>query len=260
MIQDVLHYFPWGINSRQSLVQPNDENCLGVASELVHVSDELHAAVQLILGQTLIVRDRETARRLINDLPPHARIVTLRGEVFRGDGLIIAGKTASSAGSTLSRPRQKRELTESLTALSAQIESLNAEVDSLSAKMADAQREQAQTENVTRELRIRLDEAQGYEQQAGLESESMRRQLDWQKSQHQQLKAEADEAASIRQNLIHSQSELESQSVEAVDDVHVLSEKLGGMDLMEAAGSGLLLGHACGGGRASYAGFPRQER
>jgi chromosome segregation protein len=102
--------------------------------------------------------------------------------------------------------------------------------------MADAQREQAQTESVTRELRIRLDEAHGYEQQAGLESESMRRQVDWQNSQHQQLKAEADEATSIRQNLIHSQSELESQSAEALDDVHMLSEKLGGMDLVEAQG------------------------
>jgi chromosome segregation ATPase len=40
-----------------------------------------------MLGQTLIVRDRAAARRLIRDLPAHARVVTLRGEVFRGDGL-----------------------------------------------------------------------------------------------------------------------------------------------------------------------------
>ena len=44
------------------------------------------------------------------------RIVTLNGEVFRGDGLIIAGKSASS--SALSRPRQKRELTEALASSS----------------------------------------------------------------------------------------------------------------------------------------------
>ena len=51
--------------------------------------EELRAAVDLMLGQTLIVRDRATARRLIRDLPPHARVVTLKGEVFRGDGLIL---------------------------------------------------------------------------------------------------------------------------------------------------------------------------
>ena len=50
---------PLGNNSRQPLVQPNDENCLGVASELVNVPDELRDPVHLILGQTLIVRDRD---------------------------------------------------------------------------------------------------------------------------------------------------------------------------------------------------------
>ena len=227
---------PLGNHVRQSFVRPDDENFLGMASELVHVSDELRDAVHLILGQTLIVRDRGTARRLINDLPTYARIVTLRGEVFRGDGLIIAGKTASSGGSTLSRPRQKREWTESLSVAGAQIESLNAEVDAFSAKITDAQHEQAQIEGMAQELRIRLDKAQRNEQQAGLESESMRRQLEWQRSQQEQLKAEADEAASIRQNLIHSHSELESRSAEVLDDVHALSERLGGMDLVEAQG------------------------
>src|SRR5688572_195745 len=167
---------PLGNNSRQHLQLPDDEDSLGIASELVNALDELRDAVHLILGQTLIVRDRRAARRLIGDLPAHARIVTLRGEVFRGDGLIIAGKSASTSGSALSRPRQKRELTESMASLSGQIESMNKEVDSLSAKIVDAQREYAQAEGAVRESRVRLDGIQANEQQAGLESESMRRQ------------------------------------------------------------------------------------
>ncbi|MBP8164430.1 MAG: AAA family ATPase, partial [Anaerolineales bacterium] len=90
-----------------ALSNPNDGDCLGVASELVKSPEELSGAVRLMLGQTLIASDRNAARRLIQNLPTHARVVTLRGEVFRGDGLIIAGKTASS--SALSRPRRKRE-------------------------------------------------------------------------------------------------------------------------------------------------------
>lgn len=225
---------PLGNHSRQTLVPPNDEDSLGVASQLVNASDELRDAVHLILGQTLIVRDRRTARRLINDLPTHARVVTLRGEVFRGDGLIIAGKSASVSGSALSRPRQKRELTESAAALNAQIESLNREIDLLSEKIIDAQREQAQAESAARESRIKVDEAQGFEQQAGLESESIRRKWEWQKSQYEQLKAEANEAVSMRQKLIQSQTEVEGQSAEAMDRVRTLSERLGGMDIMEA--------------------------
>lgn len=217
---------------RQPLTKPNDEDSLGIASELVNAPDDLRAAVHLMLGQTLIVRDRAAARRLIRDLPTHARVVTLRGEVFRGDGLIIAGKSASS--SALSRPRQKRELAGSLAALSAQIESLNTDVDSLSARISEAQRELAQAEEAMRAARVRLEEAQGIEQQAGLESESTRRQLEWQKNQYGQLQAEADEAASIRQNLIQSQSEVASQSGKAQDDVRGLTEQLAAMDLAEA--------------------------
>ncbi|HXQ39235.1 MAG TPA: hypothetical protein VN843_34870, partial [Anaerolineales bacterium] len=54
------------------------------------------------------------------------------------------------------------------------------------------------------------------------------------KSQYEQLKSEIDEAVAVRQNLIQSQTELESQSAESINRVHLLSEQLGGMDLMEA--------------------------
>ena len=225
---------PLGNNSRQSLVPPQDEGSLGIASEMVHASDDWRGAVHLILGQTLIVRDRRTARRLIDDLPTHARIVTLRGEVFRGDGLIIAGKSASTGSSALSRPRQKRELTASLATLSEHMQSLNAEVDLISTQIADAQRAYVKAESALRESRVRLDETQANEQQAGLESESMRRQWEWQKSQYEQLKSESNEAVSNRQNLIQLQTELESRSEQSLNQVRSLSEQLGGMDLVEA--------------------------
>ena len=60
-------------HARRPLVRPEEENALGVASTLVNAPEELRAAVDLMLGQTLIVRDRATARRLMADLPPHAR-------------------------------------------------------------------------------------------------------------------------------------------------------------------------------------------
>ena len=223
---------PMENHSRSALVRPDVENAIGVASELVNASEELQPAVNLMLGQTLIVRDRATARRLIHDLPPHARVVTLKGEVFRGDGLIIAGKSATS--SALSRPRQKRELTESLSASDARIESLNREVEALSALINEAHRELSHATQATRAARLKLEEVLGNEQQARLETEATRRQLEWQKSQYGQLKAEADEAALIRQNLIESQAEVESRSVSAQEQIRLFSEQLAEMDLGES--------------------------
>jgi chromosome segregation protein len=218
-------------HSRPPLTNSNDENALGIASELVNAPEELRGAVDLMLGQTLIVRDRATARRLLNDLPTHARVVTLRGEVVRGDGLIIAGKSASS--SALSRPRQKRELTESLDVLNGQIESLNREVDTLSAQIAEAGQNLSQAEALAGETRLSLDESQKNERQAGLESESAQRQLEWQTSQHERLRAEMQEASSIQQNLLQSLTEIENRSANAQEQVRTLSERLSTMDVAE---------------------------
>ena len=222
---------PLDNHARPLIDNPNDTNSLGVASELVNAPEELRAAVRLLLGQTLIVRDRATARRLLEELPTQARIVTLRGEVFRGDGLIIAGKSAS--GSALSRPRQKRELTESITTLNAQIEAVNRDVDSLSLQITGAQQELTHADEAVREAHGRVDEALSHERQSELEFESARRQLEWQRQQHAQLQVEAEEAASIRQTLIHSQADVESQTARSHETVRLLSEQLKAMDLVE---------------------------
>ena len=197
---------------------------IGVASELVNSPEELRGAVRLMLGQTLIARDRNSARRLVQDLPIHARVVTLRGEVFRGDGLVIAGKTASS--SALGRTRQKREFASALSGLMTRLAESNNLVDRLSNELADAQRELSQADTDAREARVRLGECQESEQQAGLESESTQRQLEWQKNQLKQLEAEAQDSASIQQKIIESQAEVENRSLEAQAQSKEITAKL----------------------------------
>jgi len=207
------------------------DDILGIASELVNAPEELRSAVRLTLGQTLIVRDRATARRLQPDLPMHARAVTLRGEVFRGDGLIIAGKTASS--STLSRGRQKREFDSALSGLVARLSISNDSVERLSNEYAEAQRELLQAESDARETRVRLGEAQETEQQAGLESEAMARQLEWQKSQLSQLQGEAEESTSLQGKIGESSVEVENQSAQAHAELKIVAAKLAELEAGE---------------------------
>jgi len=207
------------------------DDILGVASELVNAPEELRSAVRLTLGQTLIVRDRATARRLQADLPTHARVVTLRGEVFRGDGLVIAGKTASS--STLSRGRQKREFDSALSGLVARLAESNDLVERLSNEYTEAQRELLQAESDARETRVRLGEAQETEQQAGLESEANARQLEWQKSQLSQLQGESEESKSLQQKIGEAQVDVEAQTAQAHDELKVVAAKLAELEAGE---------------------------
>jgi len=214
---------PLSERDHHALVKPNDENCLGIAADLVKAPDDLRNAVQLMLGHTLIARDRASARRFIRDLPTHARVVTLRGEVFRGDGLVIAGKTTSS---TLSRPRQKRELESALSELLTRLDGSNRSVEELSNRLAEAQRELAQADTDAREARVRLGEVQETEQQAGLESESLARQLEWQKGQLSEIEAEMQESASLQKTLIESLAQVEDRSTETQSSLKDISTKL----------------------------------
>ena len=207
-----------------SLSQPNDADCIGVASSLVNVSDDLRVAVHLLLGNTLIVRDRNAARRLMGDIPTHARIVTLRGEVFRGDGLVVAGKSGSA--STLSRPRQKRELTESLADLASHLEILNASITKLSEELNLAQRQQTASEEELRKARVEFDEAQSAEQKAAIDLETARRQWDWQRSQHDELQKDVSAAEADRERLAALASENEAKAGQAQESIRLLTKSV----------------------------------
>jgi chromosome segregation protein len=202
----------------------SDDDFLGVASELVNSPDELRSAVRLMLGQTLVVRNRGAARRLIQNLPQHARVVTLRGEVFRGDGLVVAGKTASS--STLGRMRRKKDLESALGGLLTRLAESNEKVERLSNQQAEAQRELSQADTDAREARVGLGELQENEQQAGLEAESTQRQLEWQKNQLVQLQAEAGESEASQGRLSESQVEVENRATEFQSQLRDISAKL----------------------------------
>lgn len=218
--------------AKQSIRKSDDADCLGLASELVNAPDELRAVVELLLGHTLVARDRSSARRLLADLPTHARVVTLRGEVFRGDGLIIAGKTASA--STLSRPRQKRELTETLAGLNSRLGDLNQAVEGLSNDLSAAQREQSAREDALRKTRADFESAQSAEQKSSIDLETARRQFDWQKSQSADLQKEITDAENDRERLSALASENEAKSSQVQDDIRLLSNQLSDLSLDEA--------------------------
>src|SRR5690606_13064046 len=81
-------------------------------------------------------------------------------------------------------------------------------------------------ETDARESRVRLGEAQETEQQAGLESEAVARQLEWQKNQLGQLKSELDESLSIQNKLTESQTDVENQTVLAQSNLKEMTAGL----------------------------------
>ena len=206
------------------IAKPRDEACLGVASELIKVPQHLAAVVEILLGSTLIVKDRPAARRLVRGLPVHARVVTIQGEVFRGDGLVIAG--SSQAASILSRPRLKRELNSSMENAQSRLAVMGKELDGLSDQIESIQKDIQEISVRLARSRDGMESLNKLEQQAALDLESANRQLQWHKEQSQALEEEQKRAKADESEFTRLLSAVETQSAELQNQSHELSTNL----------------------------------
>jgi chromosome segregation protein len=167
-------------------------DCLGVASDLVKVAGEYRPALDLLLGQVLIVRNRAAARRILVGQPKYTRAVTLRGEVFHATGQVSAGKPVKAAA--LARPRQRRELQERLDSVAHQIENLDSELNKLSVQSETFHEEVALYQDKVGKESAGLEDARNAEREAQAREESAHRQCDWQVSQKISIEAEITQA------------------------------------------------------------------
>lgn len=179
---------------------PAADDVLGPATHLVYAPAELQPAVQLLLGDVIVVRNRKAARRVLAGQPPSVRAVTLRGEVFYAGGQVMAGKPGRVA--LLSRPRQCRELQDAIQAADRQIAALDGELQALQAQLQAARQQVTLRERELGEKRRTWESASAAQQQMQVQHESARQQLEWQKRQQ----------ASLQADLAHMEQERRSAS------------------------------------------------
>jgi chromosome segregation protein len=157
-----------------------DIGILGVASRLVKAPPELNSAVNLLLGRTWIVRDRETARRVfagVQDNPEGLRAVTLKGEVFHASGPVISGGVSAQAA--LARPREMRTLQSEIDAVQAQIFDLQNSVHHIDSELNHLQEEERGLESALKVTQDAEAETQAAFRQKELAVETLDRQTGW---------------------------------------------------------------------------------
>ncbi|HPH96911.1 MAG TPA: chromosome segregation protein SMC [Anaerolineaceae bacterium] len=159
----------------------SEDNYIGRAIDLIGKKDALPGAVQRLLSQVYVVKDRQTALNLFQKLPEHARLVTLSGQVFGGNGIIYAGLVGQSG--TLSRPRQKRELQESMAGLEQQIKEARDILARFDQTLNGLRKEEEEGVQSLRRMNLQADKQREEHQQARLAYDQAKKQLEWQKNQ-----------------------------------------------------------------------------
>jgi len=155
---------------------------------LIQAPPALRPAVDLLLGQTLIVHDRADARRVLTGKPSTTRAVTLRGEVFHATGPIITGLGAGV--STLSRPRQRKEMEAQKKKAQQQVTDVQSRIDKLDQSL---EKMAAEADKLTREVEAsrRLEHGAAQKQrEIDLTHKQAERQAQWQRSQQVNLRDE----------------------------------------------------------------------
>jgi len=187
-----------------------DAYCLGVASDLVKAPADLRPALDLLLGQVLVVRDRSTARRVLAGQPMNARAVTLRGEVFHATGQVLAGKPSKTAA--LGRPRQRRELQASLAKADHQIIALDIETKKISSLLEKVIKDEIDNKKSLADKRIYFEKVRETERQAQVREEMLQRERDWQVSQKRSIELEI---AQVEKERLQSTRELTQNKTDA---------------------------------------------
>ncbi len=200
------------------------DGVLGVASKLIQVSPQLRPAVDLLLGHTLVARDAAAARWVLKGQPRTARAVTLRGEVFRADGPIVAGQAGEAA--TLSRPRQRREFREKIEEHKRKADNLAAEITQLDESLAQLRAEEDDLVQDLKEMQRREEQTAQARREVSLEHERIERQAQWQQERLQNLQDEIEAAQGESAEIESRSSRLEADIAQAQENLREKQSQL----------------------------------
>jgi chromosome segregation protein len=197
----------------------DDPGCLGNAAAMVRAPDSYRHAIDLLLGRTLIVRDRAAARRLTRRLPADSRLVTLKGDIFHPAGHVVVGAAAPRVdGQT--RARAEDDLSKAERALEEserRRSELASRMPAVQSAHEEAQRNLEIAKEGEREARLRLSKDV-------MGQEAAHRHLEQLKEIHRTLLEEESRLEQDRRALLEQGSALESQHARLAEELKLAVE------------------------------------
>ncbi len=197
---------------------PLAPGCLGVASRLIDVPAAYRPAIDLLLGRTLVVKDRKSAKGILSQLPLDARVVTLDGDLYYPTGQVIVGSGGQDRANLEERERMSEALREVNTAIrvaEADHQRLTEEITETRERLDGLQSQLDEAREDERELHLEQDQAELAAQTAERELERVMQQLQSLSDDVEALEAERDSLSERGATVDAERTELEGRLVEA---------------------------------------------
>jgi chromosome segregation protein len=157
------------------------DDCVGMAADVIRAPEKYQEFINQLLSQVVIARHRSAARRIAAQLPASARVVTLKGEVFWGSGVVIAGQDGRSG--VISRPRQKRELQTALEESTVTLNAVSQKLTETEKQLADYRAREKALDQEQRQANQRVNQLTQIYQKTNLDAEQARQRGEWQRKQ-----------------------------------------------------------------------------
>ncbi len=209
------------------ITAPKSDGCLGIAADLVQSSAELRPAVDLLLGQVIIVTDRSAARSALRGQENQVRAVTLEGEIFYASGAIMVdtGKRAAA----LSRPRERKTLAEKIEHHEAELVSITTRVEQIEEQTAKFSQELEERSLQAVEAERVFRDTDDLYHQASRDLEQAAGQANWLRRQQESLREELASAQQSLGGLDIRSEEIQTALVDAESKLKAEAEVLAGI-------------------------------
>jgi len=206
---------------------PAQKGVIGWAADLVSFDEEISPAVELLLGQILVVEDLGVARRISRGRGPRPRMVTLEGDYVHPGGSVSGGsRNQRQKGGVLAREREYRQLPAQIKSLQERIKQLDEEIENLNQALITIEEEKSQliasiNELVAQEKAKTADLAQV---QSALDR--ARQAENWHKERAQKLKQELENFGRRMTQLREEIKAFQQEQGQVDNRIAALAEKL----------------------------------
>ncbi len=175
---------------------------LGRASALVRTEPRTQSLVDALLGHTLVVRDRDTAREIRREQLTEWPLVTAEGDVFDHPGLVTTGGARTSQG-LISRKAELRRLEEEIADFKGRLELSEARKTESERMLAESDQRLEQLRHDVYDRNVELGEASSQIEQLAVREQFLA-------GEREQLGAEAEHLSRQAEDALWRGASLES--------------------------------------------------